>query len=224
MSKEIVDIIVEGGKASAGPQMGQAFGPLGVNIQGILDKINEKTSGMKGMKIPVKVIVDTETKEFELELGSPPISELIKKELGIEKGSGSAKLDKVGNLAVEQIVKIAKVKKDSMLVNNLKSAVKSVIGSCGPLGILVEGKEPKEIIEDINKGIYDNTINNEITEVTEEKKEILDKQLEEIKTELSKKIVEVEEKEEAPSEENGEGEEKEEEEKSKGKVLNNKKG
>ena len=55
MSKEIVDIIVEGGKASAGPQMGQAFGPLGINIQEILDKINEKTSSMKGMKIPVKV-------------------------------------------------------------------------------------------------------------------------------------------------------------------------
>jgi len=222
MSKEIVDIIIEGGKASAGPQMGQAFGPLGVNIQGILDKINEKTSGMKGMKIPVKVIVDTETKEFELELGSPPISELIKKELGVDKGSGSAKLDKIGNLAMEQIVKIAKVKKDSMLVNNLRSAIKSVVGSCGPLGILVEGKEPKETIEDINKGIYDNIINNEITEVTEEKKETLDKQLAEIKEELSKKIVEVEEKEEeAPSEENGEGEEEKKEE---GKVLNNKKG
>lgn len=223
MSKEIVEVIVEGGKASSNAAFGQAFGPLGINIQEILDKINEKTSSMKGMKIPVKVIVDTETKKFELELGSPPISELIKKEIGIDKGSGSAKLDKVGNLAMEQVVKIAKVKKDSMLANNLKSVINCVIGSCGPLGVLVEGKEPKEIIEDINKGIYDNTINNEITKVSEEKKEILDKQLEEIKEELSKKIVEVEEKEEIPSEEKEEREGKEEEGEEEGKALNNKK-
>lgn len=223
MSKEIVEIIVEGGKASAGPQMGQAFGPLGINIQEILDKINEKTSDMKGMKIPVKVIVDTATKKFELELGSPPISELIKKEIGIDKGSGSAKLDKVGNLAMEQIVKIANVKKDSMLTNNLKSVIKCVIGSCGPLGVLVESKEPKETLDDINKGNYDNIINNKISEVSEEKKETLNKQLEEIKKELSKKKVEVEEKKETPSEEKGKVEEKKEEEKKKGKVLNNKK-
>ena len=80
MSKEKVDVMVEGGKASAGAAMGQAFGPLGVDMKAILDKINEKTAEFKGMKIPVTVIVDTETKEFELEIGTPPVSELIKKE------------------------------------------------------------------------------------------------------------------------------------------------
>jgi large subunit ribosomal protein L11 len=196
MSKEIVEIIVEGGKASSGPAMGQSFGPLGINIQEILGEINKKTSDMKGMKIPIKVIVDTETKKFELEIGSPPISELIKKELGISKGSGLSKLDKVGNLAIEQIIKIARVKKDSMLVNNLISATKCVVGSCVPLGVLIEGKEPKEIIEEINNGTYKDMFDKDFVEINEERKKILDDQLKEINLNLSKKKAEVERKQE----------------------------
>ena len=65
MSNEKVEVMVEGGKATAGPAMGQAFGPLGVNIQEILAKINEKTADFKGMKVPVTVIVDTDDKSFD---------------------------------------------------------------------------------------------------------------------------------------------------------------
>src|SRR3989344_513529 len=111
--KEIVDIIVEGGKASAGATIGKAFGPLGVNIQEILIKINEKTKDFKGIKVPVKIIVDTKSKEFEIETGSPAVSELIKNEIALQKGSGLQKKTKVGNLAIEQIIRIAKMKRDS---------------------------------------------------------------------------------------------------------------
>jgi len=212
MSNEIVELIVEGGKASAGAQMGQAFGPLGINIQEILDKINEKTSDMKGMKIPVKVVVDTETKDFDLEIGSPPVSELIKKEIGIDKGSGMPHLEKTGNMSIEQIIKVAKMKKDSMLVNNLKSAVKSVTGSCGPLGILVEGKEPGEVCKEIDEGKYDKEIDSGLTETGEEKKKILEEQLNETRARLSKEkeILEAEEKEEEKPVEEGEAKEGEE--------------
>ena len=109
MSKEKVDVMIEGGKASAGPAMGQAFGPLGVNIQDILAKINEKTADFKGMKVPVTVIVDTGDKSFELEIGTPPVSELIKKELNLQKGSGLQKMKKSANMAIEQIIKIARM-------------------------------------------------------------------------------------------------------------------
>ncbi len=184
MSKETVDVIVDGGKASAGPAMGQAFGPLGVDMQAILAEINKKTEGMQGMKVPVKVTVDTDTKEFELEVGTPPVSGLIKKELNLDKGSGYPHLDKKGNLSIEQVIKIAKVKKDSLLVNNLKSAVKTVVGSCVPLGVLVEGKIPLEAGKDIDSGKYDKEIESESTETSDEKRKILDDQLKTVRAQL----------------------------------------
>ena len=217
MSKEKVEVLIEGGKASAGPAMGQKFGPLKVNIQGILEEINKRTADFKGMKVPVTVIVDTETKEFELEIGTPPTSELVKKELAIQKGSGKANIDKVGNLAIEQVIKIAKMKQESLLVNNLKAAIKTVVGSCGVMGVLVEGKEPKEINEEINAGKYDKEIKEERTEVSEEKKKEMKDELEEAVKELEKEAAELEkEKEaakpvEAPAEEVKEGEEEKEE-------------
>ena len=169
MRKEKVDIIVEGGKATAGATMGKAFGPLKVNVQDILKVINEKTEAFKGVKVPVKVVVDTETKEFEVEVGSPPVSELIKKELGLDKGSGIPNKNKIANLSMEQIIKIALMKKDSMLDKSLKSAVKSVIGSCNSLGCLIESKTSKEINKDIEQGKYNHLIEKKQTETASEK-------------------------------------------------------
>jgi len=203
MSKEIVDLMVEGGKASAGPQMGQTLAPLGINIQEIIDSINEKTASFNGMKVPVKITVETDDKSFDLEIGTPPISELIKKEIGIDKGSATPDKIKVGNLAIEQIVKLAQMKKESLLFNHFKSAVKSVIGSCNSLGVLVEGKSSVEINKEIESGKYDEIINNQTTEVSPEKQKQLQKQLTEIQEKIKKEL----EKEEA--------EKKEEEEKAK---------
>ncbi len=84
--KITIPALVEGGKASAGPPLGPALGPLGVNINQIIAAINEQTKEFKGITVPVKVIVDKDTKQFEVAIGSPPVSALIKKELGIEKG------------------------------------------------------------------------------------------------------------------------------------------
>ena len=220
MSKEKVDVMVEGGKASAGAAMGQAFGPLGVDMKAILDKINEATAEFKGMKIPVTVVVDTETKEFELEIGTPPVSELIKKELGLQKGSGKAAIEKVGNLAIEQVIKVAKMKQGSLLVNDLKGAVKSVIGSCGAMGVLVESKIPVEINEEIDNGTYDKEITEGKTEPSSEKLQKLKGELADIKDVLEKQVkkLEKEKEEEKPAEEAPkegeevkEGEKKEEE-------------
>ncbi len=115
MSKETVESLVEGGKASAAPPLGPALGPLGVNIGEVVKVINEKTAGFKGMQVPIKVIVDTDTKEFEITVGTPPASALIKKEANIEKGSGNPKADKVADLLIEQIIKISKMKESDLL-------------------------------------------------------------------------------------------------------------
>ena len=95
MAKETVESLVEGGKASAAPPLGPALGPLKINIGQVVAEINKKTAAFAGMKVPIKIIVDTETKEFEVEVGSPPVSELIKKELGLEKGSGTPNKNKI---------------------------------------------------------------------------------------------------------------------------------
>ena len=205
MSKEKVDVMIEGGKASAGSVMGQAFGPLGVNIQEILEEINKKTVDFKGMKVPVTVIVDTEDKSFELEIGTPPVSELLKQELNLNKGSGLQNLKKSGNVAMEQIIKVARMKKESMLVKDLKASVKSVVGSCGPLGLLIEGKTPVKINKDLDSGKYDEMIKAEKTEFDDEKKAELKEKFEKINSSLeeeySKELAKIDEAKEKPVEE-----------------------
>ena len=85
----VVEALVPGGKASAGPPLGPALGPLGVNVAQVVAKINEQTKDLNGMQVPVKVIVKSRT-EFEIEVGTPPTSALIIKEMGVEKEIGRA--------------------------------------------------------------------------------------------------------------------------------------
>lgn len=151
-AKKVVEALVAGGQATAGPPLGPALGPLGVNVLAIVNKINEVTKDYAGMKVPVKIIVDTETKEFEVTVGTPTTSALIVSELKIEKGSGSPKAQKVGNLSMEQVVRIASMKQAELLSPNLKAAVKEVLGSCVSMGVTVEGKDPKEVQKEIDEG------------------------------------------------------------------------
>lgn len=152
---ETVKALVEGGKASAGPPLGPALGPLGVNIMQIINTINDKTKQFEGMKVPVKVIVDPKTKNFEIEIGTPPASSLILSELGLEKGSGAPSTHKVGDLTVDQAIKVAKMKHTNLLGKDLKQKTKEVIGTCVSLGVTVEGKAPQAIQKAIDEGEYD---------------------------------------------------------------------
>ncbi len=153
--KKTIEALVPGGQATAGPPLGPALGPLGVNVMAIVNKINELTKDFGGMKVPVKIIVDVDTKEFEVEVGTPTTSALIVKELGIEKGSGDPGKQKVGNLTIQQVIKIAKMKRQELLAKNLKKAAKEVLGSCVSMGVTVEGKDPREVQREIDEGKYD---------------------------------------------------------------------
>ena len=152
---DTIKALVDGGKASAGPPLGPALGPLGVNIIQIVNAINDKTKQFEGMKVPVKVIVDPKTKKFEVEVGTPPASSLILNELKLEKGSGAPSTKKVGNLTVDQAIKVAKMKHSNLLGKNLKKKTKEIIGTCVSMGITVEGKKPQEIQKAIDEGTYD---------------------------------------------------------------------
>ena len=153
--KKIVNALVSGGEASAGPPLGPALGPLGINILQVVNTINEKTKDFPGMKVPVKVEVDQETKKFSVEVGVPPTAALIFKESGINKGSGTAGTNFVGNVSMQSIVKIAKMKLDVSYAPDVKSIAKEIIGSCLSLGIKVEDKVAKEVYADVSAGKYD---------------------------------------------------------------------
>jgi len=157
MAKITIPAIVDGGKASAGPPLGPALGPLGVNIGAIIDEINKKTSVFAGLKVPIKVIVDKDTKKYEIEVGSPSTGELLKKELGVEKGRKGGPEDPkvIGNLSLQQIVKVAKMKIEKSLSKSLKATTNEVLGTCVSLGITVEGKDPREIIKEVKQGKHD---------------------------------------------------------------------
>ena len=170
----IIKLIVDGGEMKPGPAIAQKVGPLGINMGKIISEVNNATSGFKGIKVPVQVDVNPKTKNFTIQFFSPPTSELLKKELGLEKGSGLHKKQKVANASIEQIISIAKTKHSNMLERNLKSAVKSIIGTAGTLGILIENKEYKEAEEEVEKGKFDNEINAEKTETPPEKKKKLE--------------------------------------------------
>ncbi len=152
---EVIELLIEGGKATAGPPLGPTLAPLKVNVGKIVADINEKTKSFAGMKVPVKVIVDPETKEYEIEVGLPPTSQLIKKELNLEKGSQQAGREIVGDISLEKVIEIAKIKMESMLTKDLKNAAKQVIGTCLSMGITVNGKDPREVIQEINEGKHD---------------------------------------------------------------------
>jgi len=153
--KKVVNLLVSGGQATAGPPLGPALGPLGVNVLEIVNKINEFTKDYAGMKVPVKVTVNSETKEFEVSVGTPTTSALIVKELKIEKGSGTPNTEKVGNLTMEQVVHISKLKRSELLAKNLKAAAKEVLGSCVSMGVTVESKDPREVQREMDEGKYD---------------------------------------------------------------------
>lgn len=155
MGEQKVSALVTGGGASAGPPLGPALGPLGVNIMEVIKAINDKTTDFEGMKVPVTVTVNTDTKKYEIEIGIPSAAALILKEAGLQKGSGASGSEWVGDVTMDSIVKVANTKLDKSYASSLKSVAKTIIGTCLALGIKVEGKTPKEITAEVTEGKWD---------------------------------------------------------------------
>jgi len=158
MAKDTVEILIEGGSATPGPPLGPAIGPYGLNMMQVVEQINNKSADFKGMKVPVKIIIDSDTRDFEIEIGTPPTTALIMEELGIEKASGDPAIDKVADLSVEQALKVAKMKFDSLLANDYKHGAKEVMVTCVSMGITVDGKDPREAQKDVDAGEYDDIL------------------------------------------------------------------
>ncbi len=150
-----ISALVTGGQATAGPPLGPALGPMGINITEVITQINEKTKDFDGMKVPVTVSVDPDTKKWDIEVGIPSAAALVLKEAGIQKGSGTSGTDWVGDVGIDAILKVAKTKLDLSYASSIKSVAKEIIGTCLCLGIKIEGKTPKELTAEINEGKWD---------------------------------------------------------------------
>jgi len=154
--EKTIDVIVEGGKASAGPPLGPALGPMGINAGKVVADINAATKDFSGMKVPVKVIVNTAKKEYRIEVGSPPTAEIIKKEAGIEKGAGNREAP-AGDIQLEKLVKVARAKTNS-LGKSVKETLREIVGSCQSIGVTIDGKSPKIVLAEIEAGGHDSLL------------------------------------------------------------------
>ena len=182
----IIKLLVDGGEMKPGPALSQKLGPLGIPLNQVIQKVNQATTDFNGLKVPVELNVDAATREFDVRVFSPPVSELLKKELGIEKGSGAQKKVKVANASIEQIISLAKTKSQNLLSKDFKSAVKTIVGTCVSLGILIENKPAVEIEQEIDEGKYDKEINAMKTETPSDKKKKLEEYFAKIKKEQDK--------------------------------------
>ena len=213
-----IKLLVEGGSMRPGPALSQKLGPAGIPLNKVIEQVNEATKNFKGLKVPVELDVDMNSKEFEIQVFSPPVSELLKNELGVQKGSGTQKKLQIANASIEQIISVAKTKMQNLLCKDLKSAVKTIVGTCASLGVLIESKPAIKIEEEIDEGKYDEEIKEEKTETPPEKRKELDdyfnevksKQDAELKKEQAEKEAEDQAKEEAKSKEEEPEEKKEE--------------
>lgn len=142
MAKKIVGFIklqVLAGKANPAPPIGPALGQRGLNIMEFCKSFNAKTQNLEsGLKIPVVITVFAD-KSFTFIIKTPPVTTLIKKAAGIQKGSAKSHIDKVGKITWKQAEEIAIQKKPDLTASNLEAAVRSIVGSARSMGITLEG-------------------------------------------------------------------------------------
>ncbi len=179
----IIKLLVDGGAMKPGPALSQKLGPLGIPVNNVIQKVNDSTKSFAGIQVPVELNVDPATRNFDVKVFSPPVSGLLKRELKIEKGSGLQKKIKIGNASIEQIISIANTKYPNLLCKDLKSAVKTIIGTCVSLGILVENKPAAEVEQEINEGKYDKEIKAVKTDTSPAKRKELDEYFAKVKAE-----------------------------------------
>ena len=135
----IVKIQIPAGKATPAPPIGSVLGPKGINIAGFVKEFNDKTASQAGMIIPC-IITIYEDRSFTFVLKTPPAAVLIRKEAGIEKGSGKPNKEKVAKLTTTQVRKIAEMKMPDLNASSIEAAMAMVAGTARSMGVeVVEG-------------------------------------------------------------------------------------
>lgn len=133
----VIKLQLPAGKATPAPPVGPALGQAGVNIPDFCRQFNEKTADQPGMVFPVVIYV-MKNKSFTFEIKTPPAAVLIRKEVGLAKGSGEPNKTKVGKMTEDQLKKIAELKMKDMNCCSLKSAMNTIAGTARSMGVTVE--------------------------------------------------------------------------------------
>ncbi|MCS7110723.1 MAG: 50S ribosomal protein L11 [Ignisphaera sp.] len=155
---KVVKAQVEGGKASLAPPLGPALSDTGLNVSEVIDKINRMTGEFKGYTLTVKIIVDLDAKNYNIELELPTITSLLLSAAKASEPSGDPMHKKIGNIGIEDVTKIAILKKQELNTKSLKAAIKMVLSSARTVGLTVENRDPKDVIRDVDRGVYDEII------------------------------------------------------------------
>lgn len=132
--KTIVKIAIQAGSANPAPPVGTALGPHGIKIMDFCNEFNEKTKEMRESVIPAVVTI-YEDRSFDFIIKKPPVSDMIKKAAGIQKGTGTAGREKVGKLSMAQVEEIANNKMPDLNTKDVEAAKRSVIGTAKSMGV-----------------------------------------------------------------------------------------
>ena len=141
MAKKVIGFIklhVPGGQANPAPPDGPALGQHGVNIMEFCKQFNAKTSDKQGLTIPVEITVYAD-RSFTFITKTPPAAVLIKKAIGLQKGSSESNREKVGKISRAQLAEIAETKMEDLNANNIDAAVEMIAGTARSMGVVVEG-------------------------------------------------------------------------------------
>ena len=135
--KQLVKLQIQGGKATPAPPVGTALGPHGLNIQDFVVRFNDATKDRMGEVVPVEMTIYTD-RTFDFILKTAPASELIKKALKLEKGSGKPLQDKVGFLTDAQLTEIAKAKMSDLNTTDIEAAKRIIAGTARQMGVKIQ--------------------------------------------------------------------------------------
>jgi large subunit ribosomal protein L11 len=136
--KAVVKVQINAGKATAAPPVGTALGPHGINMGQFIKDYNERTASLTGTVVPAVVTI-FEDRSYTFVTKSPPAADLIRKEAGIEKGSGNPNKNKVGKITRAKVRSIAEVKMNDLNANTIESAMRMVEGTARSMGVEISG-------------------------------------------------------------------------------------
>jgi large subunit ribosomal protein L11 len=151
----VVRVQVEGGKASPAPPLGPTLQQLGLDPAKVVDDINTATKNYQGLQVRVDVIVDLDTMKYDLRVKLPTTTSLLLSTAGAKNPSGDPAHKKVGDISLEKAIEIAILKKPELNAKSLKAAVKTILGTARSIGITVNGKDPREVQAEIDRGLHD---------------------------------------------------------------------
>ena len=134
--KAVVKVQINAGKATAAPPVGTALGPHGINMGQFIKEYNERTAALAGTVVPAVVTI-FEDRSYTFVTKSPPAADLIRREAGLEKGSGKPNKEKVGKISRAQVKKIAETKMADLNATSIEGAMKMVEGTARSMGVEV---------------------------------------------------------------------------------------